>query len=279
MLAYRRRVVVSSVVSWEVYYVLHGGQDTAARLVDAGGVVREQYEDDPYGMVKVYSGAGSYLGGTSPLGLPFLWKAVRLDAETGLLYMRNRYYSTGLGRFLTRDPIGVWGDPLNCGNETSYVGNRGLVFGDPMGHQGEFQNGSAEFTSFMEAGTFLGMRLARDLGSVAGDAFGKAWKSTRWSLDNVLDLPTTTIAELPRSWDGFCERRSSEYEFGLLPSVPRWYSRSPIDDLIKDLGFRLPIATECFRDFEHKKVSLELIVEYDLSKGNWTFGVGGTITF
>jgi len=136
MLAYRRRVVVSSVVSWEVYYVLHGGQDTAAKLVDAAGVVREQYEYDPYGMVKVYSGAGSYLGGTSPLGLAFLWKAVRLDAETGLLYMRNRYYSTGLGRFLTRDPIGVWGDAEALGNEACYGWSSPLSVGDPLGLQG-----------------------------------------------------------------------------------------------------------------------------------------------
>jgi RHS repeat-associated protein len=137
MLAYRRRVVVSGVVSWEVYYVLHGGQDTAARLVDAGGVVRERYEYDPYGMVKVYSGAGSYLGGTSPLGLAFLWKAVRLDAETGLLYMRNRYYSTGLGRFLTRDPIGVWGDGAQMGNELAYGLSSPLSFGDPLGLQAQ----------------------------------------------------------------------------------------------------------------------------------------------
>jgi RHS repeat-associated protein len=137
MLAYRRRVVVSSVVSWEVYYVLHGGQDTAARLVDAGGVVRERYEYDPYGMVKVYSGTGSYLGGTSPLGLAFLWKAVRLDAETGLLYMRNRYYSTGLGRFLTRDPIGVWGDGAQKGNELAYGLSSPLSFGDPLGLQAQ----------------------------------------------------------------------------------------------------------------------------------------------
>jgi RHS repeat-associated protein len=142
MLAYRRRVVVSSVVSWEVYYVLHGGQDTAARLVDAGGVVREQYEYDPYGMVKVYSGAGSYLGGTSPLGLAFLCKAVRLDAETGLFYMRNRYYSTGLGRFLTRDPIGVWRDEWNIGGETAYAGCRPLAIGDPSGLQGQVPTGN-----------------------------------------------------------------------------------------------------------------------------------------
>jgi RHS repeat-associated protein len=185
MLAYRRRVVVSSVVSWEVYYVLHGGQDTAAKLVDAGGVVRERYEYDPYGMVKVYSGAGSYLGGTSPLGLAFLWKAVRLDAETGLLYMRNRYYSTGLGRFLTRDPIGVWGDELNYGNETAYAAASPLSLGDPFGLQGE-PRGQFQFVP-----TIVGF------GSVNGQAF------VMFSDGSSLDLPADEPFRAPEvSGDG-----------------------------------------------------------------------------
>jgi RHS repeat-associated protein len=65
-----------------------------------------------------------------------LWKSVRLDEVTGLLQMRNRYYSVELGRFLTRDPLGVWGDGMNLGNEVGYAGNRPLVVGDPLGLQG-----------------------------------------------------------------------------------------------------------------------------------------------
>jgi hypothetical protein len=49
--------------------------------------------------------------------------------------MRNRYYSVELGRFLTRDPLGVWGDGMNLGNEVGYAGNRPLVVGDPLGLQ------------------------------------------------------------------------------------------------------------------------------------------------
>jgi RHS repeat-associated protein len=71
----------------------------------------------------------------SRYGLPFLWKAVRLDEVTGLLQMRNRYYSVETGRFLSGDPIGVWGDGLNCGNETAYCGNEPLANGDPFGLQ------------------------------------------------------------------------------------------------------------------------------------------------
>ena len=47
--------------------------------------------------------------------------------------MRNRYYSTELGRFLTRDPIGAWRDILNSGNEFAYAANRPGICADPTG--------------------------------------------------------------------------------------------------------------------------------------------------
>jgi RHS repeat-associated protein len=141
LVSYRRKVPTATVPAWETYYLLHGGQETAAKLVDANGEVVEQYEYDPYGRATVFSKvAGQWTSGVvSRYGLPFLWKAVRLDEVTGLLQMRNRYYSVETGRFLTRDPIGVWGDNLNLGNELTYAAgsplcrndNMGLITGDP----------------------------------------------------------------------------------------------------------------------------------------------------
>jgi hypothetical protein len=53
--------------------------------------------------------------------------------------MRNRYYSVETGRFLTRDPIGVWGDLGNLGNEYGYAWSRPLVVGDLIGLQGSLE--------------------------------------------------------------------------------------------------------------------------------------------
>lgn len=75
------------------------------------------------------------MGDLSTQGNPFLYKAIRVDPETGLHYMRNRYYSSGLGRFLTVDPIGVWGDPINSGAGYGYAGARPVVVSDPLGKQ------------------------------------------------------------------------------------------------------------------------------------------------
>jgi RHS repeat-associated protein len=134
LLSYRRK----NGSTWENYFVLHGGQDTAAKLVNSSGAVVEQYEYDPYGKVSVYVGSSTTAVATSSVGLPFLWKGVRLDSETGLLQMRNRYYATSLGRFLTIDPLGCWGDEGNMGNAYAYCGNEPIEGVDSTGLKREY---------------------------------------------------------------------------------------------------------------------------------------------
>jgi RHS repeat-associated protein len=55
-----------------------------------------------------------------------------LDSETGLMLYRNRYYHTGLGRFVTRDPIKYRGRDVSL---YRYVGNRTIRYSDPRGLQ------------------------------------------------------------------------------------------------------------------------------------------------
>jgi RHS repeat-associated protein len=104
-------------------------------VLDSNGQVVEIQEYDPYGKTSFFDGAGNPVGSWSQVGNPFGWKLVRIDPETGLLYMRHRYYSPQWGRFLTQDPLGVWGDPATWGNSYSYGSASPLVQGDPFGLQ------------------------------------------------------------------------------------------------------------------------------------------------
>jgi RHS repeat-associated protein len=104
-------------------------------VLDSNGQVVEIQEYDPYGKTSFFDGAGNPVGSWSQVGNPFGLKAVRIDPETGLLYMRHRYYSPQWGRFLTQDPLGVWGDPATWGNSYSYGSASPLVQGDPLGLQ------------------------------------------------------------------------------------------------------------------------------------------------
>jgi RHS repeat-associated protein len=89
-------------------------------LADVAARILEGYQYDAYGKQTVISPGGSgvvtfgpgdviRLGGASLLGNPFLFTGRRLDAETGLLYYRARLYDPILGRFTSRDPVGVAG--------------------------------------------------------------------------------------------------------------------------------------------------------------------------
>lgn len=106
---------------------------------------------DGYGQ---YLGATAYLPygqsqtGTPPPGSGFGFAGYRYDAETGLYYVRNRYYDPRLGRWLQPDPIGQEGGV----NLYAYVNNDPLNLTDPSGNCpwcifGAVVSGSVELTS------------------------------------------------------------------------------------------------------------------------------------
>ena len=109
-------------------------QYSIAALTTSDGRTVEGYEYDTYGRQTVvgpdFTTAQSTISGK---GNPFTFTGQRLDAETGMMYYKNRYYSTALGRFLQRDPLGIWHDQKNLGNAFSYVGNNPVNSLDPTG--------------------------------------------------------------------------------------------------------------------------------------------------
>jgi len=75
--------------------------------------------------VYLYSEFGMPIGGS----LPYEFAGYRYDSETGLYYVKARYYSPNMGRFLQTDPIGIAGGR----NQYAYVNNDPLNLVDPTG--------------------------------------------------------------------------------------------------------------------------------------------------
>lgn len=88
-------------------------------LTDSTGTLQTQYTFDPF-------------GNTTPSGLgttnSFAYTGRELDS-TGLYFYRARYYSPGLQRFISEDPIGLSGGI----NTYAYVSNSPLNFNDSWG--------------------------------------------------------------------------------------------------------------------------------------------------
>lgn len=64
-----------------------------------------------------------------PIALNLRFQGQYVDAETGLHYNRFRYYDPGVGRFVSQDPIGLWGGANSYGyapNPTEWIDPFGL---------------------------------------------------------------------------------------------------------------------------------------------------------
>jgi len=83
---------------------------SVAAMTSSTGAVVERYRYDAYGKRTVTNAAGTPIA-ASTIGQQRGFTGYYLDAETGLYYARARMYSAGLGRFISRDPMGYVDGP------------------------------------------------------------------------------------------------------------------------------------------------------------------------
>ena len=105
-------------------YFLHDGLGSTVALADGNGVLTDSYGYDTFGNPQHLS------GGTANA---FLFNGQQYDEETGLYYLRARYYAPGQGRFINHDPLlGDGGDPLSL-HRYLYAAADPVNYNDPSG--------------------------------------------------------------------------------------------------------------------------------------------------
>ena len=98
-------------------------------LVDATGAVQERMKYDAFGKI-------TWLDDdfVTKLNSDFSWNRTFtgqvVDFETGLMFCKNRFYHTVLGRFVSRDPIGYKAQDISL---YRYIKNAAPNFYDPFG--------------------------------------------------------------------------------------------------------------------------------------------------
>ncbi|MCK5940959.1 MAG: hypothetical protein KAI24_03225 [Planctomycetes bacterium] len=130
LIAYRTKVDTGA---WVNRYVAEGGAHCPMRILDEAGNEVEVQEYDPYGRATYW--ASGQASGASSVGMSYGWRMMVLDPETGLYYVRNRFYSAELGRFCSKDPLGVDGDPATWLNAYNFGSATPLTQNDPLGLQ------------------------------------------------------------------------------------------------------------------------------------------------
>jgi len=113
----------------ERLYYLGDANFNVTSLVDSSGDATERYVYDPYGRPTIYDATWSNTRSTSSYDNVVLYTGREQDPESGIMHYRNRYYSTELGRFVSRDPIG-FRDSMNL---VSYVRGAPTTSVDPSG--------------------------------------------------------------------------------------------------------------------------------------------------
>ncbi len=78
---------------------------------------------DAFDLANLLGGWGDCPTPSSAVGNPYMFTGRRCDPETGWYYYRTRYLDPIAGRFTARDPAGIWGNPSNTGNGSTYAGN------------------------------------------------------------------------------------------------------------------------------------------------------------
>ncbi|WP_330221590.1 RHS repeat-associated core domain-containing protein, partial [Bacteroides fragilis] len=93
---------VAKVTGGERYTIVHDYLGTPTQAYDSKGELVWEMLLDVYGKVKECHGDRTLV--------PFRYQGQYEDGETGLYYNRFRYYSPGMGMYISSDPIGLAGN-------------------------------------------------------------------------------------------------------------------------------------------------------------------------
>ena len=106
-------------------YPLADALGSVRDLSDGSGALSGTADYSVFGAVRSQSGASSTFGYTGE----------QTDAATGLVYLRARYLSPALGRFLSADSVQPNAPGTTGYNTYAYVANNPTTWTDPSGHQ------------------------------------------------------------------------------------------------------------------------------------------------
>lgn len=113
------------IVNGKHYYYIYNGHGDVVQVIDENGLVVNRYDYDEWGKT-VHQEEG--------IENPIRYTGEYYDSESGNYYLRARYYSPAVQRFISRDPYeGEITNPLSL-NGYAYCGGNPLIYRDPSGN-------------------------------------------------------------------------------------------------------------------------------------------------
>ena len=112
------------------YYYIRDGLMSITGLVDANGVAVVNYRYDSWGILTGITGS---MAGTLGKDNPYRFKGYYYDEETGMYYLKSRYYQPEICRFISADVYIATELNMNGSNIYSYCKNNPVMLMDSDG--------------------------------------------------------------------------------------------------------------------------------------------------
>ena len=120
----------------EMYFYRKDVFGNITEILDSDGKIVVRYRYDAWGNHVVLNPDGSENESSTFIGNinPFRYRGYYYDVETGLYYLKTRYYDPETGRFITIDDVSYLApDTINGLNLYAYCGNNPVMNVDPNG--------------------------------------------------------------------------------------------------------------------------------------------------
>lgn len=128
--------------TWTPSFYGYDGHSDVRLLTNTSGAVTDTYEYDSY---------GNLVGSTGSTANVYFYQGEQFDTETGLYYLRARYYNPATGRFLNVDPAMSPDDDIGSAHPYQYAGADPPNQTDPSGE---------DFESVLSTSVILGAATA-----------------------------------------------------------------------------------------------------------------------
>ena len=164
-------------------------------IIDSNGNIVVRYRYDGWGNHKVMNPDGSKNESDTFIGNinPFRYRGYYYDVETGLYYLKTRYYDPETGRFITIDDVSYLApDTINGLNLYAYCGNNPVMNVDPEG----------TFVISLITGLIVSFVIGFGVSTVS-QGFQYGWKNINWGQSIVDGLFTVVSTALAATGIGF----------------------------------------------------------------------------
>jgi RHS repeat-associated protein len=158
------------------YYVCQDALSSVLSVSDDNGNVLQRYRYSAFGEQKVLDANFNSVTDASPI--PFAYTGREWEPEVGMYFYRARFYDPVLGRFISRDPIGLSSGDVNF---YAYVGNDPINYVDPLGL---LQADSNVSSNYPKAAKFIESQFARNQKEY--NSFKKYGQADKKAVDKAL---------------------------------------------------------------------------------------------